>query len=325
MKKRPAAEKHLPSWVKRSKRTGGASGLTDGELQQLPGRPALVRSWNSTADLRNKVAAALLPEWWIRLVMEAALIAQTQSVLALVEFFAGLAALTRAVEEFVGPSIAYDNKYGVKYDLLTDIGLKFALTLLLRLSQNGHSHYGTPCQSWVALSRSWSQRSPFLPSGPPRNQCSHRLWRYLEKHNRLAELTALLIRTGKAIGASFTLEQPVSSLIFAFDPMVRALVGSEHISFEMGSFQGESPKPLRLQGNVEWLQTFRAVSKARKKTSAKPTSRLASSDARGGFTGRKKELESSSAYTQAFGRAFALCMLGCSAPDVVARLAALGH
>ena len=147
------------------------------------------------------------------------------------------------------------------------------------------------------------------PAGPPRRHRSKHLDEYLATHNRLADLTSFLIRMAIALGHRYTVEQPVSSLLFSYSPIACVAHNADSVSFCMGYFAGNTLKPLRIVGTASWLHVFRDVYLRRKKTCAKPTEKLARTD-KSGFTGIKRKLDESSAYTAVFGRCVALCHQG---------------
>eukprot|EP00969_Alexandrium_andersonii_P231588 10227154-Alexandrium_andersonii.AAC.1 len=111
-------------------------------------------------------------------------------------------------------------------DVLTMHGLKRIALWMLRIGKNGYVHLGTPCKSWVALSRSWSQRSCIAPQGPSPSRVSDEQWSYLREHNSIGHITAHVVRTAHALGLVYTIEQPVSSLLFSFDPVLKALAAT---------------------------------------------------------------------------------------------------
>ena len=271
------------------------------------------------SNLKQKLQSVALPAWWCDLLLKAASSAFEQPLLIGVEYFSGQAALSTASNELVGPFASYDIKYGESCNLLTDAGLLWAMLLLLRIARSGYTHFGTPCRSWIVLSRSFTQRSSYLPAGPRRSQCTDKQWHYLQEHNRLGELSAYLIKTARALGHSFTLEQPNSSLLFDFTPMSLALDSAPIIAFSMGEFGGSSPKPLRLCGTVPWLRQLRALYLARKAKVAAPAHRLAKHSATG-FTGNTQDLEESSGYTEAFGIAVAMSHLGVNVQCIMEEL-----
>ena len=93
--------------------------------------------------------------------------------------------------------------------------------------------------------------------------CSKFLKKYLTEHNALADITGCLVRLAVALELTYSVEQPRSSLLWSYPPVLQALAGSDAINvpFFMSAFQGESPKPLSLRGNAPWLKFMKAVAK----------------------------------------------------------------
>ena len=156
-------------------------------------------------------------------------------------------------------------------------GVKLLLGKVLRIRQGGLLWIGTPCKSWVALSRSFTKRSIIQPAGPGKQYTTEAQRRYLDEHNTIAEVTALFIRTAAALCFYFVIEQPVSSLLFKYDAVARALaaVQAQTVPFHMSAMEGECPKPLLFKGISSFLQTFREVFfQRRAQHVVKPTQRL---------------------------------------------------
>ena len=92
----------------------------------------------------------------------------------------------------------------------------------------------------------------------------------------------------------------------------------------MSVFGGESPKPLVLKGTGDFLDVFREAYLLRKSSRTSSTSqRLTVVDKRGHFTGVAGSLTASSSYTRSFGMAMALALSGCTARQIVDRLASM--
>ena len=124
--------------------------------------------------------------------------------------------------------------------------------MLLCIIVGGLVAIGNPCQSWVVLSRSFTQRSVMIPQGPTLQ--TGKQSDYLERHNLIADVTALLIRTARAINIHYMLEQPLSSLLNHYSPIVRATHDAMSTPFEMSAFGGDSPKPLLVRHNCPWMR-----------------------------------------------------------------------
>jgi hypothetical protein len=310
-----------PSWA--AKASSCASRSSSGSV--LPKPCKRHRPWTRTT-LHDKLLSAVVPQWWVSLVLDCAREAVSQPMLYGVEYFSGCEALSSAFRLLVGPFASFDIRKGDHHDILKANGLRTAIILLLSVMEGGYLHFGTPCKSWVALSRSFTRRSVLRPQGPSQTQTRPKQWSYLCQHNRIAVLTAYLCKTASAFGLKFTIEQPVSSLLFHFPEISAALIGAGSAAFVMGAFQGESPKPLVLKGTVVWLPTFRQVFlHCKKKQTAMPSTRLTKRDNKGRYTGKADALTSSSSYTTAFGLVIAMCHLQWSVQDICSELRIRGH
>ena len=303
-----------PGWARRAAVSSSARPTATRRPAQ-----ALERAW-ARHELGDKLRAAVLPAWWISLILACSEAAASLPLLAGVEYFSGEAELSKACESMIGPWGRYDIKHGTDFDASTAAGQQRAIIMLLRVARRGYVHFGTPCKSWVALSRSFTKRSGYMPSGPPQGRCSTRQWQYLSLHNKLALITSYLIKTAVALHHVYTVEQPVSSLLFHYEPMVHALLSSTAISVSMSAFQGDSPKPLKIVGNTPWLSTMRHVFLLRKAHAPATTKRLTKRSAGGHFTGKQSDLTGSSAYTASLGACIALCALGGPAEEIAREL-----
>ena len=308
------AEPSKPAWARRGVQ----------KKAKAP-RPAMERAWTPDG-LRRALRASLLPKWWVALILACIPLAMDLPLLAGVEYFSGEAELAKACEKWIGPWGTYDINKGQQFDCTTRVGQRCAIVLLLRLARHSHAHFGTPCRSWVALSRSFTKRSGLRPGGPPKSRCTPAQWKYLSLHNHITQVTSYLIKTCVAMEHTITIEQPVSSLLFSYEPMVAALIGTSSVSVRMSAFQGDSPKPLKIVGNAQWLGVLRKVYLLRKRGGHEDgaTKRLTERSAKGQFGGKKEELAASSAYTASFGFAFALCVRQLPAAHVVEEMRRCG-
>ena len=194
-----------------------------------------------------------------------------------------------------------------------------------QFSPGGLVWMGTPCQSWIVLSRSWTQRTSYRPEGPTTFRSSQQQ-KYLQRHNALAELTALIITTATALSIVYTIEQPASSLLFSYDAVKKALqlTKAKRISMWMARLAGESPKPLVLCGTGSFLDTFQEVNDQRKHC-GKCAKRRLTEKSNGSFTGKARALKQSSGYTRCMGVAVALSYNGTPANQVLRELSSLGY
>lgn len=254
--------------------------------------------------------------------MDCARIAVSMSLMVGLEAFSGRGLLARSFANLVGPFGTFEVNDDPSENLLTETGLHKLLVMLFRVKAGGHIHLGTPCKSWVVLSRAYTQRSILRPEGPAVRR-SKRQSKYLDEHNGLASLSAKIIRTACIAGITFTIEQPVSSLLFHFPEMLQALAygGAKSISCMMSSFEGDSPKPLSIRGNPEWLQEFKKtameLARTKKHVSARLTTKGKRKDGGASFTGIRKALTASSGYTKEFGVAMALSFMGKNHHEIV--------
>ena len=123
------------------------------------------RGWTQST-LKQTLREAQLPTWWITMMLAAALEACMLPVLAAVEVFAGQGELCSAIEELVGCSAMFEVKRDPRHNILKREGLFMIMVLVLRIVRGGLLWLGTPCQSWIILSRSWTRRTRFRPQGP---------------------------------------------------------------------------------------------------------------------------------------------------------------
>lgn len=202
-------------------------------------------------------------------------------------------------------------------DILTERGLRKLLIKLVSCLPGSLIWLGVPCCSWVFLSRSVSKRSLFLPRGSTDSSA------WVKDHNTIQTLATYLILTAHALQLQYVIEQPISSLLFAFDFRVKSTeslyhallnTGASDVTVTMMAFNGSSQKLLRLRGTAPLLETMRQVSViARPQVPIKHQTlavKTISKDGRIQITGKGKELRESSAYTQEFGIAVALAYLG---------------
>ena len=129
------------------------------------------------------------------------------------------------------------------------------------------------------------------PEGP--RKTSREQKEYLNTHNALAIISSHLIRTAHAVSVRYIIEQPMSSLLYSFRPMLRALAATDagSCAVPMAAFRGESPKPLILKGDSSILDKMRTLAIARSRHKSGATARLTSSNNKH-VTGKLHALES---------------------------------
>ena len=107
------------------------------------------------------------------------------------EVFSGTAELSRAFSDVAGEFLTFEKLDSDKEDVMTTAGLNLLLQRVCRIQSHGILWMGTPCRSWVALSRSWTRRSLLQPAGPSAKFTSKKQRAYLDEHNAIASLTSL--------------------------------------------------------------------------------------------------------------------------------------
>eukprot|EP00974_Lingulodinium_polyedra_P108434 10496796-Lingulodinium_polyedra.AAC.1 len=178
--KRPAGRADRPCAAKRQRR--------------------LQRPW-AEDSLEPVLQQAGLPRWWIQLCLEAVPKALALPVAWGLEVFSGKGELSRAFCDVLGDFRTFEFNNDPAQDILATDGVVFMLSMLLSTCQNGLLWLGTPCKSWVVLSRSFTQRSLLQPQGPAGG--TERQRSYLDEHNTIAVISAMCIRTAAALNIHY--------------------------------------------------------------------------------------------------------------------------
>ena len=197
-----------PRWVKRA-RASSSSHCRSTRRLEASGK----RGW-TFASLEAVLVCASLPAWWIEFCMKAAAAARSLPSIYGVEVFAGRCELSKAMRANVGPFESYEILLDPKHNTLASSGLELLLQLVFRTVSSGLVWLGTPCKSWVMLSRSWSGRTMARPGGPANASKAQKA--YLDEHNAMAEVSSCLVRTAHAVSLRYIVEQPISSLLFSY-------------------------------------------------------------------------------------------------------------
>ena len=181
-----------PTWVQRSKRLAAAMAPPLKTPFSKPRRAAVHRPRTRTCarrlparsgtpeTLESLLGHPLLPAWWVAAMVSVAPAAWKLPELWGAELFAGKAKLSQAFRRMVGPFASCDILIDNDHDLLSQLGLLAAMTMLLQVCSHGLLWLGTPCQSWIGLTRSYTRRSRIQPEGPPASRCSASLAAYLK-------------------------------------------------------------------------------------------------------------------------------------------------
>ena len=280
------------------------------------------RAW-TRKSLRSLLEQAVLPIWWIDLVLQVAHQASCLPLLAAFEVCSGRGEVSTAIGQIVGPVATFEVQTSPAEDLLKVSGVLLMLLRLLRVKKGGLLWIGPPCSSWITISRSWHRRATWRPAGPSRG--SVKLRSYLDNHNTIAEVVALTIRTAAVLGVMFVVEQPMSSMLWSYPAMFSALSFTKASTkfMRMSSFCGSSPKPLVLKTTAPFMDEFEKIHSLRKRRDTHTMQRLATVDTHNGrkrFTGKQKTLKKSSGYTRCMGLAVAYTFAGMRAEDVLSLL-----
>jgi len=159
----------------------------------------------------------------------------------ILEFFSGTARLTRAFEE-KGLATLPDIEVakGHHFNLLRRKMQKFLLQLLLE-GKVLYAHFGTPCTTF--------------------SRARHNIKNVMKARQKEADAVSLAIFTARAIrilircGGYFTLENPLTSTLWEFQP-IRDLFRSKDvffISWHMCQYGASCKKPTGLLGNIPGL------------------------------------------------------------------------
>ena len=222
------------------------------------------------------------------------------------------------MREMVGPTNSFELKNNPKHNVLKLEGLKILLRWIVSIIPEGLVWLGVPCSTWILLSRGSTGRSALSPSGPPGRQS-----KLVIDHNTIADIASYIILTAEVLNLHWVIEQPQSSLLFAYDSMKDAIAktSAQRVAFFMVAFGGESKKPLQLRGTGPWMGTFAKAAQGLMKTAPKRDAILTdvTIDATGRrrFQGRPTELQRSSAYTREMGKAIAMAMKGETAETII--------
>ena len=123
-----------------------------------------------------------------------------------VELFAGEGQLSQAMTAAGLSSARYEIKDSAANNILSTAGFFRAVRLILRLRHGGLVWSGTPCSSWTFMNRGTSRRSAARPLGDEGQPT-------VTMANVIVARVTLLLMLAIARGASWSVEQPMSSLM----------------------------------------------------------------------------------------------------------------
>ena len=210
-----------------------------------------------------------------------------------IEYCAGQGNLTLQCLKASLHGLAFDRVYSSDHDMMTGVGLRCMLDALSECRFHAGVWFGTKCSPFVSLCRHnhrrdasngyWGLRKkPFVRAG-----------------NLQMVVTSLMMAIGHWSGAHPVLEQPISSVMPKCEPLcsvLKMMNAKKHIVWH-GAFNGESPKPLQL-----WSpQDLSALQLGRPKVRL---SKLCTTKGRR-YSGKKRALQRSQAYSHDFGKAVA--------------------
>ena len=312
-----------PEWVSRSKRSLSQN---SGLVNRLPSPLAtktLQRAWK-WSDLEPKLRAASLPTWWIEWVLAAAAVAATLDVISGVEVFSGVGNLSTAFGNLVGPAETFDVAQDRSQEILHVNGVRQLLVKIMRIMHCGWLWLGTPCSSWIVLTRSFTRRSLLLPGGPRlarRLPDSARTWASTMASQDLQRCCSKRRMSFPYIQWLSNLDLHSCTTTHQWRKCCNKLAWSMLLSICLPSAglrrNLSSSKVLAISCGSSKLCAIFA------KVQAMGKSRLTTQSGKR-FTGRRADLAQSSSYTRTFGLAMAMCFTGMRATEVCGRLDAMG-
>ena len=132
---------------------------------------------------------------------------QTSKDIDCIDFFAGVGRIKDSFQKKGYAAVAYEiNNDSQTQDFLSVEGWITAFTWVLRLTEEGMTHWGTVCSTWVWISRAITGRSSENPLGFPDSKVT-------QDANVMVSRMCLLLLLVVSKGGSWLLEQPASSLM----------------------------------------------------------------------------------------------------------------
>lgn len=190
------------------------------------------------------------------------------------------------------------------HDVTQQPGLEHTIGLVCRCKANALIWLVVPCSSWVFVGRSNAGRYAWYPAGDNGRA-------YTQQHNHIAFVAANLALLAFHLGLLYVIEQPGTSVLFDWLPLLRILARTKArrgVGHMIG-FGGTSMKTLRFRGTVPWLESLECLSKSMRRHAAPASTALVEvrtlQSGRASITGKRKELKDSGAYTRAFAEAVA--------------------
>ena len=227
------------------------------------------------------------------------------------EVFAGLMAITRALNAAGAQSVPFDKEYSKWMDINEPYGFLLIILMVLRMFLNSAKTgdeavlwLAPLCSSWVFMCRGVSMRSRVTPHGDTSVPL-------VAASNEMVAKTALLLKLADALGVAWVLEQPESSVL-NFHERFQWTLAQCVVWFInnicMSAFGGDTMKPLKLWSNRRWVEElFAEPVKLAKKSNL--TMKWTGQQGKLRSCGNRKTLKQSQAYPPAFGRRVAQVFL----------------
>jgi len=223
--------------------------------------------------------------------------APTSRIYDFVEGFCGAGQLYNQVELNGFTAIGLDKSIHVDHDILTDVGWRRWVTVVLMMKENAVLWLAPLCSSWVWIGRSGTRRSKSRPHGDARVK-------RVRDGNKIVDRCVVLSLIAHFRGLNVVVENPKGSLMFTYKPMmslVEFMLGRK-LTIYMGAWGGDTDKCMLLRTN--WLMADALHTKHPRLRQSRDT-RLVANVGRG-VKGIRKRLKQSQSYTSQFGQQVAL-------------------
>lgn len=208
----------------------------------------------SSSSLRWQLHPSFVPSWILSIA--AACNATQPRDLDMAELFCGEGQLSAAFERSGFRTASLDREHGPSEDLSNLTGLKYAISIILRLKPSGLLWLGPPCKNWVFLSSPQHKRKRdnfFLGDVASNSNTA--------EANSLLYTVAGLIRLAVALGVHYIIEQPIDSRMLDTMCMmkVRRMTHASQISTYLSAFCADFQcmKGLHLCGTAPILRALR--------------------------------------------------------------------
>ena len=206
-------------------------------------------SRKSTAS--RAVDWSLVPDEWatdFREILEAA---RDQPLLHGLDVFAGSKGISKS---FVRQGLAcetFDINHNKMQNILEPAGLRYLLSLIARVVEQGLCVFGPPCKFWIFLTLSNTQRTVANPAGSESSAMAR-------EGNKIADTLAQILKVCHALAIYTIVEHPAGSFLGKYLPMKQAFktVNATEVTLKMLAFEHECTKPTRLWGTVPLLKVF---------------------------------------------------------------------